>query len=695
MKQKDMDLIFKLCKRLAENMKSFSLSLINDSNNRRNSPEMCASIVLNKFSEYHSSYKRDKACQLNQNYVNPEEKGVGIRWEMRNHKSLNGISKIPRMQQSSLQYVSITKTLGSLFNSEEFRTMYFNHNNNRNHICSDGHYKNFCCSSSYKGNKLFRDFPNSLQIQIASDDVEICSPLGSKSNRHKICMVYFLIRNIPAEYSSKLNNIYLVCVCNADDLKTKYTDFNNIWRLIVSDIRLLETNGINIDENTNIKGTITHLAFDNLGANTALGFSGGSNSSYYCQICECHRDLCQQLTKDCTDKYRTRDSYTKQIEIIAQSEKVDYNITKGIKYFCELSNLKYFHPIQTPTVDIMHDLNEGAIPFALKQFFQYAISNKVFSLEELNEKIQFYYYGPLSESNKPSQIQLDKRSLGQNATQSLCLMQNIPYILFKYKENPALKDLWECITSLLRIIEVVYSYEVSEMDLKQLEIDTTLHLESIKCKFLSTLKPKHHFILHYSNIIRLLGPLVYFNMFRFESKHKFFKTTAQSTNNYKNINKTLAIKHQQLLCQSDFTYKNNIDCGVKKQIKRGSQNEILFQNYVQNQLVEVHTVEWLKFNNYEYRKGLLLVFDSHFNEILDILSVDGSYYFIAHKLLCLELNEFLNSFKISKVSGVETIIIGLETLLNKKSYEIKYLDKEPYVIIDTRDLRHIIVEDQI
>lgn len=187
------------------------------------------------------------------------------------------------------------ETLRSLFKNDDFIKIYLEHNTSKDHTCEKGKFRDFCCTETYQLNELFRNNPTALQIQLASDDFEICDPLQPKSNRHKICAIYFTIRNLPRKYLSKLNNIYLICLCNTDDIKTKRTDYNNIWRQVFQDIKYLETVGININDQLNIKGTITTVSFDNLGANTSLGFTGGFRATYYCRKCECSREECEKL----------------------------------------------------------------------------------------------------------------------------------------------------------------------------------------------------------------------------------------------------------------------------------------------------------------------------------------------------------------------------------------------------------------
>lgn len=59
------------------------------------------------------------------------------------------------------------------------------------------------------------------------------------------------------------------------------------------------------------------------------------------------------------------------------------------------------------------------------------------------------------------------------------------------------------------------------------------------------LRPKHHYDEHYPHLIKCLGPLVHFWTMRFEGKHKVFKKIVHDANNFKNILKMLAERHQK------------------------------------------------------------------------------------------------------------------------------------------------------
>lgn len=59
--------------------------------------------------------------------------------------------------------------------------------------------------------------------------------------------------------------------------------------------------------------------------------------------------------------------------------------------------------------------------------------------------------------------------------------------------------------------------------------------------------PKHHFLEHYTQLIKDFGPLVSLWTMRFEGKHSFFKRVVRHTHSFRNILLSLAVKHQLLI----------------------------------------------------------------------------------------------------------------------------------------------------
>lgn len=193
---------------------------------------------------------------------------------------------------------------------------------------------------------------------------------------------------------------------------------------------------------------------------------------------------------------------------------------------------------QNPTVDIMHDLNEGVIPFLMKHLFALCLSSRILTEGTLKQKMQYFDFGVCNRGMTPSVINLGKRNLNQNASQSKCLFQHLPFILFREQQHEKLKVVWKCVESLLIITQVAYSRKITETDLELLQENVHIHLDSIQKCFNVNLLPKYHNLTHYANVIRKMGPLVTLSMMRYESKHRTLKEIADQTKNFININKT-------------------------------------------------------------------------------------------------------------------------------------------------------------
>lgn len=690
LKQKDQDAVFKLSTGLIDSYKRVN-EVCSTVHGHSQSLEITTDIFRQHIHKFKSMYQLNKNFNSKEGFVMPVEKAIGTRWELKKVKySTNCSVRVPRLIQCTMQYVPILDTLKSLFLSEEFYNLYFEYNDidRSNSVGYDGTKAYTCFSSGnvFSSTEFFKSNPTCLQLQIGVDDFEICNPLQSKSNHHKVCGVYFSIHNLPAKFQSKLNNIYLVCLCNTDDLKSKQTDLNNIWELMRDEIIDLEENGINIRGGKNVKGTLVHAVFDNLGANVGLGFSGGFNAKKYCRLCLSPKTQCQSMTHESECILRTVENYEHSLDIVDNSEKVNYEETDGVKFYCVLSDLNYFHIVQNATVDTMHDLNEGCIPKFLRNLFKLCFKKKVFSKDELEEAAKFYDYGTLDSSNVPSRIDVDKPSLGQNAAQSMCLFRHLPFILIKWKNHAKLKKAWKCYGALLLICEIAYSYEITERELKILEDAVDRHLKLFIKIFKVALSPKQHFLIHYATVIRAVGPLIFYNMFRFDSKHKVFKNFRHATNNFKAINKSLALQHQKQLFINGFSYKDSIEWGKVNDFDHQiplhiSALEKLDQ--ISEPLVET---KFLHLNSYKYKKGLMIVHDSQFYEICYILYVCQTFYFICKQYVTIEFDLFLNSFMVKRKSN-EQFLVAFDDLLHVKSYELKRLNDKNYIISSSRDLR--------
>lgn len=458
--------------------------------------EISKSYFCDQLKKSETAYKRQLKAENCATHVKPQPFAIGTHFEMKREKKQN--KAIPKLVQSKGHYIPITETVRSLLrNNKYIRDLYIKCNGSdsksRGHVCENNIYRGFCCGSVFRENELYQEYPNSLQIRLATDDFAITNPLRPTATLHKLTAVYFSIQNLPEELLSKIDNIYVVALIHADDIKTKETDYNDVWRMVVRDIGYLEKFGIEIGDGLVIKGTVSYLCFDNLGANLSLGLSEGFNSNFYCRICKLPKIECQVRCQEDCSQYRTMDDYAKQLSLIEDSTKVNLTESCGVKRYCVLNDLEFFKIFVNRSVDIMHDLNEGVIPFLLQNFFNLIIKERILSECSLQQKIQFFDYGCLHSKTVPAIVSLTKANLNQTASQLFCLFRHIPFILFSLRTHKKLLYAWKCVESLLKIVQIAYSSKITEADIKDLETQVSLHLKLIQEVFNVNLIPKHHF----------------------------------------------------------------------------------------------------------------------------------------------------------------------------------------------------------
>lgn len=636
-----------------------------------------------------TSYRRHKIYRTNPNFIAPTPMAIGTRWEARRvkHVKLKRKIYIPRLIRNTFYYVSILEILETLFADPVFSTMYFEYNNR---VVEPNVYSDFRSGSRASEIEIFQD-PAAIQLQIAYDDFEICNPLGPVAGRHNISGFYLSIRNVPIQFRSKIDNIYINCVCNANDLKTQNTDYNNVWDVIVRDVQELEQKGVIIDRanNVRLRGTIVQLAGDNMAVNSGLGFSGSFSASFYCRICMMSHEECQRATIDDPTKHRTKQNYEDCLRKAEELTKADLKVTKGIKYNCNLNKCEYFHIIENPTVDIMHDVLEGAIPFALKQLFIQCIAAKLFTIDQLNSLVIFHNYGSANTPKKPSNIFLDKQALGQTASQMLCLFLHLPLILYKFRENIAVIQNWPLIESLYYIVEIVFSIEIEESDIQTLDKNIHSHLKCLREQYKVSLLPKHHFILHYPMLIRRLGPLVHFMMMRYESKHQQLKQFVKNTHNFRNIVKTMAIRHQQNMVHNGFTYVNSISHGKQKEIGAPCFNlyKSIFAELQNIELHEVLEINNLKINDCRFECGFVVLKESNLFHIQKILIVKDYSFLVCKEFVLVELDEFSKCFKVKLEQSNDLKLIMVNELKIKQTFELSCIGTEQFLICENVHVR--------
>lgn len=543
--------------RLSEFLIRGLASAISSNTQNRKEVNETTELLCQKIIQRNSQSKRKREIQKNENFVPAQETAIGMQWKYK----LNSTKEIPNhfLTQTKYHYVSIVDTLKSLFSNPAFKRNYMDYNLNQKHKCSDGVYVDFCCGQIAKECELFQ-VPETIMIELYSDDYEVCSALKSKANVHNVTGVYFRIRNLPSEYNSRQEHIHLVALCKVQDLKMEGVSFDDIAKVIIKEIQSLQTEGIDIGNSTILKGTLINICGDNLGLNGLFKMIKCFRVDGFCRICEITKEASEKQTKEIPDLLRRVENYA---DCITAAENGDRVGAKGIVQYCLFNDLDNFHIFRNNSIDIMHDVLEGSAHVFMKFFFRTMIDRKILKFSDISRMVRDFTQGIIKQKNKSSIISMTngKIKLNQNATQAHTLLKNLPFIFYEQKDH--LCDIWLTLTKLLQINQIIFSSINTDRDIDRLSTLISMFLSEL-IEHEVSLTPKLHHMVHYPTVIKRMGPLIHMWCMRMESKHKEFTKIARCANNFKNITETLSSRHQQLTCYRTDMFSDKIIASHKK-----------------------------------------------------------------------------------------------------------------------------------
>lgn len=134
-----------------------------------------------------------------------------------------------------------------------------------------------------------------------------------------------------------------------------------------------------------------------------------------------------------------------------------------------------------------------------------------------------------------------------HTVQNWCLLRLLPLLVGDRIKDPCNNEVWQLILQLREIVELVCAPAITAGQVAYLKVITEDYIFHRKKHFPGhSLKPKHHYLCHYPELIIHFGPLIRLWTLTFESKHTFSKQCARKLQNFKSICQTLAERHQLL-----------------------------------------------------------------------------------------------------------------------------------------------------
>lgn len=335
-----------------------------------------ASKITKQISEFQSESKIIKYLSKNGKFIQPQQ-----------FKIHSKVDKVQKKHQITYTNKDIKATIVPL---RFYLKMFFELPDVYNKTIKYMNSSKFCnfIQGELWQNKL-KKYVNKIVIpfHLYVDDWEPDNALGAHKKSNSIAAAYIMLPTIPPEYYSLLENILAVQLFKS--IHKTYSD-SQIYMNLIKECVYLETNGIDLL----INGKICRIYFmlgliigDNLGIHEILGFATSFRANYNCIFCKTHRNVMESMSKEDPLTLRNVAGYEEDVFDINTS-------LSGLKRECIFNKLLSFHVTKNYSVDIMHDMLEGACHYDTAAVLNYFINTKkYFSLETLNERKSLFNYG--------------------------------------------------------------------------------------------------------------------------------------------------------------------------------------------------------------------------------------------------------------------------------------------------------------
>lgn len=196
------------------------------------------------------------------NYIEPEPFPIGeCEMPVSRKSSVKFVS-------SSLegQFIPLRKTFKHFFSMKSVLGTVLDYTQRHETNCEV--YSNFV-HGKYWQEKRFNDYFRDKKVipfNIYFDEFEVNNPLGSHKNIQRVGAVYCYFPTLPEQHRSRLENIFLVALFNANDKK----DNARVFKLIVEEINFLQDDGLKFqidDKKETVYFALGLITGDNKGIN--------------------------------------------------------------------------------------------------------------------------------------------------------------------------------------------------------------------------------------------------------------------------------------------------------------------------------------------------------------------------------------------------------------------------------------------
>lgn len=382
---------------------------------------------------------------------------------------------------------------------------------------------------------------NKLSLILYCDEIEVVNPIGKHRKVHKLNMFYIQFNTIPAHLRSKLISIFPIAIGHGKNFRGDAKQaYETILDDFISSCNLLKR-GMNFHSLIgDLQLCLKHVLFagDTLASNHLAGFKASFSPKVFrcCRRClTINVDLSQIHNED----YCTLRTASQHVQHLSHLRRLTHKRTRtywsrhyGINFECPLSKISGFNVLTDILYDPMHILLEGIIPLELTLLLHEHINRRSFTLKDLNSFISKF---PLSSDDARDAPNIIPDTLevsnSQTSAQIVILVRIIPFFLGDCIDE---RDIYYSIfIDLLNILRLILAPAITTVTIDHLKMLIERHNSQFVIHFPNSFVPKHHFLLHLVDQMRLHGPLKNHLCMAFEGKHNTIKSV--KWHNFKNL----------------------------------------------------------------------------------------------------------------------------------------------------------------
>ncbi|CAN7990081.1 unnamed protein product [Ixodes hexagonus] len=351
--------------------------------------------------------------------------------------------------------------------------------------------------------------------------------------------------NLSPKYRSKLNDKCLVLLAKSS-IVDKFT-LHRIVQPLLMDLQQLESNDVELDGEM-VKGSLLYVCGDNLSSHQFRGFRECFSSGSVCRFCMATKKKIKEKWNEDEFIIRTQQMHDHHVQLALTDKSLCS--TYGVTGESCLSGLPSFDVTQGLPPDVMPDLFGGVTPRVMKHVLRHIISSHLLTLDQLNERLaSFPFQGGDKKSRLPPlsrQAVFGCSAIKGPAAEKLCFFRFFSLLLGDC--IPKGNAVYEVYLALRAVVDVIFAPQVCCSADARLQVLVDDFYSAFKETFPGVnIIPKMHYLIHYTRLLLLCGPLSKLACMRFEAKHQFVKSIDRRTRNFKNICGTLSRRHQMHL----------------------------------------------------------------------------------------------------------------------------------------------------